>query len=82
MQSARVAAAVQRLKQAFDQHSDVRLTLEEAVRLSGLEEPQCVAVLRALEDAHVVREQDGRYVREAPEPETTDADPKPHRRTT
>jgi hypothetical protein len=67
MDSPRVTAAVQRLKKAFQDGPATRLTLQDAARLSGLEEPLCQAVLRALEDARVVScEKDGRYVRRLP----------------
>jgi hypothetical protein len=61
----RVAEAVQRLKQVFQEGPGARLTVEDAARVSGLDPALCRDVLMALEDARfVARERDGRYVRQ------------------
>ena len=61
----RVADAVQRLKQVFQEGSDRRLSVEDVARVSGLDPVLCQDVLMALEDARFVsRERDGRYVRQ------------------
>jgi len=61
----RVAEAVQRLKQIFQEGSDARLSPDDAARVSGLDPALCSDVLKALEDAQFVsRERDGRYVRQ------------------
>ena len=59
-----VVQAVQRLKGVFLEAPGTRLTLLEAVRLSGLDQPVCETVLGALEDARFLRRaSDGSYVR-------------------
>jgi hypothetical protein len=59
-----VVQGVQRLKGVFMKVPDTRLTLTDAARLSGLEQPVCEAVLGALEDAHFLkRGLDGLYQR-------------------
>jgi predicted transcriptional regulator of viral defense system len=61
----RVADAVQRLKQLFQEGPSARLTVEDAARVSGLDPVLCGDVLMALEDARFIsRERDGRYVRQ------------------
>jgi hypothetical protein len=59
-----VAQGVQRLKGVFLEVPGTRLTLLDAVKLSGLDQPTCEVVLDALEDANFLkRANDGCYQR-------------------
>jgi hypothetical protein len=59
-----VVQGVQRLRGVFLEVPDTRLTLVDAVKLSGLDQPVCEVVLGALEDARFLRRgDDGRYQR-------------------
>jgi DNA-binding IclR family transcriptional regulator len=60
----RVTEGVQRLRGLFLEVPGTCLTLTDVSKLSGLEGPECEAVLGALEDAHFLRRRhDGRYQR-------------------
>ena len=62
----RVADAVQRLIGVFTEIPGTRLTVADAVRLSGLDHMVCERVLIALEDARFLkRGQGGRYQQRA-----------------
>jgi len=64
--SPRISEAVQRLKAVFTEIPGTRLTVTDAVRLSGLDRAVCECVLLALEDARFLkRGQGGRYQRRA-----------------
>jgi hypothetical protein len=59
-----VVEGVQRLKGVFLEVPSTRLTLTDAARLTGLDDPVCEVVLRAFEDARFLkRGDDGRYQR-------------------
>ena len=59
-----VSQGVQRLKGVFLEMPGMRLTLLDAIRLSGLEPPVCEVVLDTLEHARFLkRATDGRYQR-------------------
>jgi hypothetical protein len=59
-----VVPGVLRLKGIFLEVPGTRLTLADAVELSGLDQPMCEMVLAALEDACFLRRaSDGRYQR-------------------
>ena len=60
----RLVQGVQHLKGLFMEMPGTRLTLSEAVRLSGLERPVCELVLETLEHARFLRRaSDGCYQR-------------------
>ena len=62
----RVTDAVQRLKEVFTEIPGTRLTVADAVRLSGLDREVCECVLVALEDARFLKQgQSGHYQRRA-----------------
>jgi DNA-binding IclR family transcriptional regulator len=57
-----ISEAVHRLKGVFLEIPGTKLSLEEAVRVSGLDPSMCAAVMSALEDAQFLkRSGDGRY---------------------
>ena len=59
-----VAEGVQRLKGVFLEIPGTRLTLLDAIKLSGLDQPVCEVVLDVLEDARFLkRANDGCYQR-------------------
>jgi predicted transcriptional regulator of viral defense system len=59
-----VVQGVQRLKGIFLEVPGTRLTLADAMELSGLDQAMCEMVLAALEDASFLRRVgDGRYQR-------------------
>ena len=59
-----VVQGVQRLKGVFLEVPGTRLTLLDAVKLSGLDQPTCAVILDALEDARFLkRANDGCYQR-------------------
>ena len=64
-----VVHGIQRLKGVFLEVPGTRLTLFEAIRLSGLEKSVCEVVLEALEHARFLkRATDGCYLRTADSP--------------
>ena len=64
-----VVHGIQRLKGVFLEMPGTRLTLLEAIRLSGLERSVCEVVLDALEHARFLkRATDGCYLRTADSP--------------
>jgi hypothetical protein len=64
-----VVQGVQRLKGVFLEMPGTRLTLLDAIRLSGLEQSVCEVVLDALERAHFLRRAtDGCYLHTSDSP--------------
>lgn len=58
----RIERALSRLKHAFLEEPDVRVSLERACRLTGLDESSCYSLLAALEHARFLwRTYDGRF---------------------
>ena len=61
-QVVRIADAVHRLRGVFLEVPGTQLSLAQASRLSGLDQPMCESVLSALEDAQFLkRGRDGCY---------------------
>jgi hypothetical protein len=63
MQAApRIVDAVQRIKVAFEV-PDLRLSVDEATRIAGIDSAVCTVILEALEDGRFLSRQDGHFVR-------------------
>jgi hypothetical protein len=60
----RVNAAVQQLREMFQEDPDLALSISDACLMTGLEASVCGPILDALEDVRVVRKRaDGRFTR-------------------